>query len=75
MIRAAMLRLVTITWRWPAATALSLVLLGTIICAVAASVIEETTDMSPAPFVVAVVGVFVGVSVMMLVRKADERDR
>ncbi|MET0416690.1 MAG: hypothetical protein ABW022_11785 [Actinoplanes sp.] len=74
MIRAAMARLVTITWRWPVATALSLVLLGIIICAIAALVIEEATDMSPEPFV-AVIGVFVGVSVMMLVRKADERDR
>jgi hypothetical protein len=74
MIRAAAVRLVTITWRWPVATALSLFLLSSTVCAIAAVTIEETTDMSPAPFV-AVLGALTGVSVMMLVREADERDR
>ncbi len=42
--------------------------------AIAGLMIEDTSDLSPAPFV-AVMGVFTGVSVMMLVRKTDERDR
>jgi hypothetical protein len=42
-------------------------MLGTIIGAIAGLLIEETTDLSPAPFV-AVIGVFTGVSVMMLGR-------
>jgi hypothetical protein len=52
---------------------LGIVLLGTIMCAIAALVIEETTDISPAQFL-AVTGVFAGIGVMRLVRKADERD-
>ncbi|MBG0569290.1 hypothetical protein [Actinoplanes aureus] len=49
-------------------------MLSTIIAAFAGLMIEETTDLSPTPFVSGL-GAVTGVLVMKFARKADERDR